>query len=185
MYFKHFLHFFEPQTDLRAKFLLEIFVYLKSPSREKKKQWRVPSSKTIAFSFTRPTAIRSLCTSNRLRLRTKTMAISFTKNNGAFLHQAQHDPEEFFRLGRFAVRRKVDFCKIEVPIFFWKSGFRWTTNRPKRKNSSGNICVPQIALACQHKNNGVFPHQAQRDRSLCTSNRLRLRTKKTMAFSFT
>ena len=119
VYFKHCLHFFEPQTDLRAKFLLEIFVYLKSPSREKKKQWRVPSSKTIAFSFTRPTAIRSLCTSNRLRLRTKkTMAFSFTYNNGAFLHQAQHDPEEFFRLGRFAVRRKVDFCKIEVPIFF-------------------------------------------------------------------
>ena len=47
----------------------------------------------------------------------KTMAISFTKNNGVFLHQAQLDPEEFFRLGRFAVRRKVDFCKIGVPKF--------------------------------------------------------------------
>ena len=58
----------------------QIVVYLKSPSPEKKKQWRFLSPKTMAFSFTRPSAIRSLSASNRLRLRkNKTIAFSFNR----------------------------------------------------------------------------------------------------------
>ena len=48
--------------------------------QRKKKQWRFLSPKTMAFSFTRPSAIRSLSTSNRLRLRkNKTIAFSFNR----------------------------------------------------------------------------------------------------------
>ena len=110
------------------------------------------------------------------------MAISFTKNNGAFRHQAQHDPEEFFRLGRFAVRRKVDFCKIGVPKFSENQDFFGPQTDLSAKILLEIFVYLKSPSPVNKKTMAFSLTRLSAIRSLCTSNRLRLRTKKQWRF---
>ena len=150
MYFKHFFKFLWTASWPKRKISSgNICVPQIAFAWEQKKQWRVPSSNTIAFSFTRPSAIRSLCTSNRLRLR--------KKNNGVFLHQKQ------WRFPSPGPARS-DRCLPQI-AFAWEKNktIAFSFNRPSASgwpSGSGLVAgcswIPRIANSGKR---GIAKHQ--------------------------